>query len=608
MTHRFSSIVVMVAIVATLGSRAHASDLHALALYGEPRYSADFTHFAYANPNAPKGGRFKTAAIGQFDNFNPFILKGIPANGLNSYLFETLLTPSYDEAASHYGLIARSVTVSPNGPNGQKITFHIRTDARFHDGAPITAADVQFSFDTLMEKGHPFFRFYYRDVEKVTTTDPSSVTFHLAPNAAKELPLIIGSQLPILAKHFWQNHDFSEPLLTPPISSGPYRISDFAFNQRVIYTRDENYWGRHLAVNQGRHNFDTIHIDYYRDATVALEGFRSHAYDFRAENQAKAWAHGYAWDDVTNGFVIVEEIPHQIPTGMQGFVFNTRKTIFRDSRVRQALILLYDFAWANRNLFHNAYTRSTSYFSNSELAARGEPSPEEKQLLKPFAHQLPPETLTSAYEAPVAHEKNGMRPLMREARRLLQDAGWSLNQQKMTHQKTGDTLQFEILLRNPQFERVVAPYIQSLKRLGIDARLRLIQDDSQYQKKLDDFDFDMVVSVFPASITPGNELRDLFSSQAADTSGSRNLAGIRHEAVDSLVERIITADDRAAVIVSVKALDRVLLWNHYVVPHWHIGYFRIAWWNMFSRPAIQPPYNLALDFWWYDQEKAASIP
>ncbi|MBC6444368.1 MAG: ABC transporter substrate-binding protein [Alphaproteobacteria bacterium GM202ARS2] len=594
--------VVAICLSAPAYSQEESSG-YGLALHGQPKYPEGFEHFDYANPNAPKGGRIRLATIGSFDSFNPFILKGVAASGLTAYVFETLMTNSADEPYTQYGLIAERAHIAPDNTS---VTFTLRDDARFHDGSPITADDVVFSFQTIIDKGHPFYKSYFRDVKDVKALSERTVVFSFHTDTNKELPLIIGSGLQIMSRAWWDNHDFAKSLHVPPMGSGPYKVADFDSGKYVVYERNKDYWGKDLNVNKGRYNFDTLHIDYYRDATVARQAFKAGDYDFTREFQAKAWANDYDFPARQDGHVIVEEIPHQMVSGMQGFVFNTRRFLFRDRRVRIAMNYAYDFEWSNKALFHNAYTRTTSYFDNSELASRGPISKEEAQRLAPFKEQLPPEVFDAVYEPPSGGTR-GIRSALRKAQRLLQEAGWVLRDNQLVHTESGQPFQFEMLVRNPAFERVVAPYKRNLEKLGIKVNIRTIQDDSQYQKRLDEFDYDMITVVYGASLSPGNEQADYWSSAAATTKGSRNYAGAQSPVIDALVSGVINAQSRLDLVHAVRALDRVLLSYHFVVPHFHIQVFRIAWWNRFSRPDVLPPYTFTLDFWWVDKEKDANL-
>ncbi len=600
----FARMIILAGLLGITVSGALAEEpiwRHGAAMHGEPRYPADFTHYRYADPAAPKGGSLRMARIGSYDNLNPYILKGVSAPGL-SYLFETLMDPSSDEAFSQYGRIAQTVRM----PEDRSwVSFRLRPQARFQDGQPITAEDVIFSFETIMEYGHPFYRSYFSAVESVEESGPGEVTFRFKPGDNRELPLIIGSGVPVLSKAYWSGRDFSQTTLEPPVGSGPYRITAVDPGRSITYERDPDYWGKDLAVNAGRYNFDRITYDLYRDQTVALEAFKAGDYDFRSENASKTWATGYNFPAREQGLVTVEEIVHANPTGMQGYVFNTRQAIFADPQVREALSLAFDFEWSNRNLFYDAYTRTQSYFSNSELAATGLPEGKELAILEPYRDRLPVEVFEAAYQAPSS--ANGIRNNLRLARRLLQEAGWEIRDGILTHAQTGMVMEFEILLRSPLFERITNPFRKNLERLGITTRLRTLQDDSQYQKRMENFDFDMAVGLFPQSLSPGNEQADMWSSDAAQRPGSRNIAGVSDPVIDGLVEEIIAAPDREGLIARTRALDRVLLWGHYVIPHYHIRSFRVAYWDRYDRPAIAPDYSLGLDFWWFDPARAARI-
>lgn len=579
---------------------------HGLAMHGDLKYKSDFKHFEYANPNAPKGGMIRLNAIGTFDSLNPFILKGNPAAGIG-FIFETLTVNANDEPFSVYGLLAETIEM----PQDRSwVIFNLRKEARWHDGTSVTSEDVIFSFEALTTKGHPFYRMYYHDVIDVVAQGKLKVKFIFEKGSNPELPLIMG-QLTIVQKAYYSEHDFAKTSLDVPMGSGPYKIKDVKPGRSITYERDPNYWGRDIAVNKGRYNFDTMRYEYYRDATIALEAFKAGEYDFRFENTAKVWATAYKGPAFDNRKIIKEELPDANPTGMQAFVFNMRRKIFQDKRTRQALTYLFDFEWTNENLFYSAYTRTESYFSNSELASTGLPGPDELQLLNPYRDKLPKEVFTKAYKAPSTAGNNSLRENIRIAHRLLREAGWYLDEGKLYYhdRQTNTTipLKFEILLINPGFERIVVPFKQNLERLGIEVDIRLV-DSSQYINIVQEFDFDMIVTVWGQSLSPGNEQRNMWSSDAADTSGTRNYAGINNEVVDALIEEVIKARDRQELITACKALDRVLLWGHYCVPHWHIRAYRIAYWNMFDRPTVKPKYALGfVDTWWIDQDKLEEL-
>ncbi len=597
MNHLLMRVALGVLLAAGFAWPGAAQDIlwqHGLALHGDIKYARDFTHFEYVNPNAPKGGEMRLAGIGTFDSLNPFILRGSPPSGLGM-TFDTLTVQSLDEPFSEYGLIAEAVQV----PNDHSwVAFALRPEARFHDNTPVTAEDVIFSLQLLQTKGHPFYRAYYANVSKAEAHGPHQVTFFFTGPENRELPLIVG-QMPVLSKAYWQDREFDRTTLDIPLGSGPYRVAQVDPGRSITYERVRDYWAADLPVNKGRHNLDTLRYEYFRDVNVALEAFKAGQYDFRQEYVARLWATGYDGPALRQGRIIMEEIPHELPTGMQGFVFNTRRPVFRDPLVREALGLVFDFEWSNQNLFHGAYARTTSYFSNSELAAAGLPSPAELELLDPHRESLPDRVFTLRYQPPVTDGTGNIRAQLRAALDLLAQAGWEVSprDRKLRNTASNDLLEFEILLNDPVFERVCLPYVRNLERLGVSARVRTV-DATQYQNRINDFDFDMTVNVFPQSLSPGNEQRDFWTSEAAVTPGSRNIAGVQYPVVDELVELVISAPDRVSLITRTRALDRVLLWGHYVVPHWHSRVFRVAYWDKFARPDITPKYGLALDAWW----------
>jgi len=581
-----------------LAGAAWAAPQHGMALYGEPKYGPDFRHFDYVNPEAPKGGKATLSAIGSFDTLNPYTLRGVPAAGL-ALTYDTLMAGSADEAFTEYGLLAESIEV----PEDRSwVAFVLRPEARWHDGRPVTVDDVIFSFNTLVET-HPFYRGYYAPVAKVEAEGERRVRFSFKPGDNRELPMILG-QLPVLPKHYWQGKTFTQTTLEPPLGSGPYKVAAVDPGRSIVYERVADYWGKDLPVNRGRYNFDRLAYEYYRDATVALQGFRGGLYDFRQENVAKTWATGYDFPAVKDGRVKVEEIPHKIPAGMQGFVFNTRRPVFADPKVRWAIAHAFDFDWTNETMFHGAYKRTDSYFENSELQSQGLPGPLEMKLLEPLRAQIPPEVFTKTYEPPKGGNPQAQRRNLLEAKRLLDETEWEVRGGTRVHRGTGQPLAFEILLDSPTFERVALPFIENLKRLGVQASVRTV-DTSQYQNRIRDFDYDMVVNVWGQSLSPGNEQRDFWGSRSADDPGSRNLAGVRNPAVDALIDAIVRAGSKEELHAAVAALDRVLLWSHYVVPHWYNGTFRVAYWNRLKRPAAVPPYSLAFDAWWAGEGAAA---
>jgi microcin C transport system substrate-binding protein len=589
-------------LVLATPSFGHAQDVvpaHGVAMHGDLKYGPDFEHFDYVNPNAPKGGTVTFSAVGSFDSFNPYIIKGEPAVGI-SLLYESLTTQSLDEPFSEYGLLAETIEM----PEDRSwVAFTLRPEARWHDGKPVTVEDVVWSLETLRDKGAPFYRYYYKNVKSVEPAGERRVKFTFDETTNRELPLIIG-QLPILPKHYFEGREFDRTSLEPPLGSGPYRIKSFEPGRNVVYERVEDYWGANLPVNRGSYNFDAIRYEYYRDANVALEAFKAGAYDLRQENTAKFWATAYTGPMFDAGWIVKEEIPHQLGTGMQGFAFNLRRPLFQDPKVRQALAYGFDFEWTNRTIMYGQYERTESYFSNTELAAEGLPSEAELALLEPFRDQLPEEVFTEVYRAP-STEEGGIRQNLRTALRLLGEAGWQVEGGKLVNAQ-GQPFRFEILLNGPSFERHTLPFVKNLERLGIEATVRTV-DPAQYQNRMDNFDFDVTVESFGQSLSPGNEQRDYWGSEAADIPGSRNAIGIKDPVVDRLVEQIIEAPAREDLVTATRALDRVLLWGHYVIPHWHIRTFRVAHWNKFDRPDTTPPYGLPVFSWWVDPVKVAAV-
>jgi microcin C transport system substrate-binding protein len=572
----------------------------ALSMYGDLKYPPGFKHFQYVNPAAPKGGDVKMAAFGTFDTLNPFTLKGVAAAGLGE-MFDTLMIGSTDEAFSQYGHVAETIETPADR---SWVAFTVRPQARFHDGTPMTADDVIWTFETLKTKGQPFYRSYYANVARAEKLGERKVKFSFSPGDNRELPLILG-QLPVLSKAYWGKRDFEKTTLEPPLGSGAYKIESFEAGRSITYRRVKDYWGAKLPVKVGTDNFDTIRYDYYRDTNVAIEAFKAGQYDLRLENVAKNWATAYTGPAVTQGMIKKEEIKNEIPTGMQGFVFNTRRPAFQDARVRRALGYTFDFEWTNKNLFYGAYTRTKSYFSNSELASSGLPGPDELAVLEPFRGKVPDDVFTKEYKPPVTDGSGNVRDGAREALRLLGEAGWTVKGGRLVNAR-GEPLAFEILIDDPTWERIVLPFVKNLERLGVAARVRTV-DAAQYQKRIDEYDFDMVVSVWRQSLSPGNEQRDFWGSAAARTPGTRNLAGIRDPSVDRLIELLIQAPDRKALVARTRALDRVLLWGFYVIPHFHLQAFRAAYWDRFARPAVAPKYAFGFDTWWIDPRKDAAL-
>ena len=596
---KFSLLIISITFPSFL--KAEINIAHAIAMHGEPKYPDSFQYVDYANPDAPKGGKIILSSTGSYDSFNPFILKGTAAAGIGN-LYETLTTGSSDEAFTEYGLIAKTI----EWPDDRSwVAFTIREEAVWHDGKKISPEDVIWTFNTLMEKGHPFYKYYYGDVVEVIQENDNKVRFNFKGNTNLELPLIVG-QLPVLPKHYWTNKNFEETSMDIPIGSGPYKIKNFDAGRTITYELDSDYWGKNIPIKKGTENFGVIQYEYYKDRSIEREAFKSGDIDLFSENTSKDWATSYDTPAVQNGLIKKELIEHQNPQGMQGFAFNTRKEIFEDKRVREALSYAFDFEWTNKNLFYNAYKRTNSFFENSELASSGVPSGGELNLLNDYRELLPQKLFQEEYNPPKTDGSGFMRKELQEATKLLQDAGWELQEGKLINKKSGSKFEFELLLVSPAFERIVLPFKDNLAKLGIDVSVRTI-DSAQYQNRLDGFDFDMIVSTFSQSLSPGNEQRNFWGSDAAKTNGSRNIIGISNEVIDSLIEKVISAKDREDLIVTTRALDRVLLWNHYVIPQWHISAYRTLYWDIFDKPSVRPKYSLGTHTWWVDADKASTI-
>ncbi len=580
-----------------------AQAAHGIALWGDLKYPPNFQHFEYVNPKAPKGGTLKLAANAPFDSMNPFILKGVAAPGISGYLYQSLMTPSYDEPQSYYGLIADSITVSPDR---RSAVFTLNPKARWHDGAPITVADVIWSFRTLKEKGHPAYRVLFKPIT-IEKSGARQVTFHFADAAQRELPLIAAS-MPVLPKHYFDTVPFEKTTLTPPLGSGPYRVKSVDPGRTITFERVKDYWGANLPSQKGLHNFDIIQYDIYRDDVVALEGIKSHQFDFHEEYIARNWATAYDIPAVASGALIKTRIPHKIPRGMQGFLFNTRTEKFSDPHVREAIGLTLDFEWMNKVLFYDAYERNSSYFNNTDFAATGLPTKEELALLAPYRHNLPAAIFTTPYTVPTTDGSGFARANLIRAQALLDNAGWVMKDGVRTDAKTGEALTVEFLMTQRTFERVVGIMRHNLERLGIASSFRYV-DASQYQKRVDHHNFD-IISIWwnQGLFYPGSEQFMFWHSSQADIEGSQNLGGVRNKAVDALVERIQRAQTLKELIPAGRALDRVLLGEHYVIPHWNINAWRVVYWDQFGRPPITPAYNLAIDSWWDKTRTATKAP
>jgi microcin C transport system substrate-binding protein len=546
-------------LVCALGvSPAQAEAKHGLSAFGDLFYPADFKHFAFANPDAPKGGSLSLVGWGgvtTFDSLNNFILKGDAAQGLE-LLFDSLMARATDEPDAVYGLVAESGEVAPDG---MSVTFKLRPEAKFADGSPITAEDVVFSFDALKEKGHPIFGQTLADVVKAEAVDPQTVRYTFKGTLTRDLPLTVAG-LPILSKAYYATRDFAATTLEPPLGSGPYTVGDVKQGRSITYKRNPDYWAKDLPVNRGRYNFDEIKYEYFRDRTASMESFKAGTYDFREEFTSKVWATEYDFPAIRAGKVKKETIPDATPSGTQGYFLNTRREQLKDPRVRQALDLAFDFEWTNRNLFHSLYSRTESYFENSDMKAQGEPSPAELTLLQNLGAPVPPGALGPAVLPSKTDGSGTIRDKLQEAGRLLDEAGWTIKNGVRVNDK-GDRLKLEILNFEPSFERVHAPFVKNLQLLGIDATMRMV-DPAQYQRRLKSFDFDVTTQRYVMQNTPGVELRSYFGSDAAKMDGSLNLAGISDPAVDALIEKVIEAKSREELETAASALDRVLRAGH----------------------------------------------
>lgn len=571
-----------------------AAPQHAITLYGAPKYSAGFSHFEYVNPKAPKCGTLKLSSTGNFDSLNPYILKGVSAPGVATYLFQSLMMPSYDEPQTYYALIATSVEVAKDRSYAD---FTINRKARWNDGVPITAQDVVFSFDTLKNDGHPVYRVMYKPISKVEALGTYRVRFHFDDVEHLELPLIAAA-MPILPKHYYEKVAFNKTTLVPPLGSGPYEITKVEAGRSIVYERVKNYWASNLPTQKGFYNFDKIRFDIYRDDVVALEGIKSGQFDYYEEYIARNWATAYNIDAVKRGDLLKLKIPNKIPRGMQAFLFNIRRDKFSDPRVREAIGLTMDYEWMNKTLFYSAYDRSSSFFQNTEFQATGLPEGDELALLMPHKSELSPALFEKPFTVPHTDGSGYDRNNLIKAQSLLEDAGWVLRNGKRVHAKTGEPLTIEFLMTQRTFERVVSIMRKNLRRLGIDSTFRYV-DASQYQRRIDKRDFDMVSIWWNLGLFyPSTEQYTYWHSSQADVEGSQNLGGIKNPVVDELVNKILRAQSLETLRPAARALDRVLLWNHYVIPHWHLSAWRQVHWNKFGKPKIQPSYNTAVDTWW----------
>ena len=572
---------------------------YAFAVIGEPKYAVDFNHFDYVNPAAPKGGNVTLAALGTFDNFNRFALRGNAAVRTDS-LYDALFTTSDDEPGSYYPLVADRARYADDY---SWVELTINPRARFHDGSPITARDVAFTFNKFMTEGVPQFRLVYKGTT-VKAIAPLTVRIELAKPGKEDMLSLF--TLPILPEKFWKDHNLSEPLSTPPLASGPYRISDWKMGQYIVYQREKDYWGADLPVNRGRWNFDTIRYDYYLDDNVAFEAFKAGAYDVRTESSAKNWATRYIGKNFASGYIVKDEQKNNAAQDTRWLAFNIQRPVFNDRRVRQAVSMAFDFEWMNKALFYNAYSRADSYFQNTEYAARGYPNADELTLLAPLKSELPPEVFTSIYQ-PAASDGHGFdRNNLLKAGNLLTDAGWVLKGQQRINAKTGQPLRFELLLPSGGNDQWVMPFQRNLQRLGVTMDIRQV-DISQITNRMRKRDYDMMPRLWRAMPWPSSDLQISWSSEYINS--SYNSPGVASPAIDSLINQIIRWQGNKQKLLPLgRALDRVLTWNYYMLPMWYMGEDRVARWDKFSLPAVRPVYTLGFDTWWYDVNKAAKLP
>ena len=601
-TNKKSELIILsflFSVILTLIFPLQATPSHGFAIHGDLKYPADFKHFDYVNPNAPKGGLVTFGAFGSsYDTFNPFLPKGVSPSGIGS-IHCTLLSPSSDEPSSSYGYLAESVDVASDRLSA---TFQLNPNARFSDGTPVTAEDVVFTFDILRTKGAPTYKLYYQDLAKVEALNPQTVKFTFAKDT-RELPGIMG-QLPILSKKFYTQHDFTKADLTIPVGCGPYKIGKFNTGRNITYTRIPNWWGAMLPSQVGQDNFDLKYL-YFRDESVEFQAFQSGEFDFRLENTAKNWMTGYNFPAVKSGKVVRQEVTHHLPMGMQLFLFNLRKPLFQDLQVRRALAQVWDFNWVNKNLFYNSYVPATSFFDNSELASSGLPSPQELVILEKFKGQIPDSVLTEEYKPAQTDGSGRNRKNVEIANQMLENAGWIIKNGKRVNAKTGKPFQFTFLINDPAYERLLLALQRNLESLGIVMEIRTVTS-SQYIEQMDNFDFDMTMLRYQATPSPGNEQRFYWSSKA-DVPSGHNYPGLKSPAIDALVEDINNADTREELVTITKALDRVLIHSYPGIYGYYSNTSRIAYWDKFGRPAVAPQDGVGFGTWWVDPEKEKKL-
>ena len=578
---------------------AAANPSHGIAMHGDARYQSDFTNFAYVEPDAPKGGEIIFGVLGSFDSLNPLIVRGVAAAGLREYVFESLMARAMDEPFSLYGLLAETIET----PEDRSwVTFVVNPKARFSDGKPVTADDVIFSHALLRDHGRPNHRTYYAKVTKVEKVGERGVKFTFDDDGDREMPLIIGL-MPVLPAHVFSKETFEQTSLKPPVGSGPYKVTDVNPGTSITYRRNDDYWGKDLPVNRGRFNFDEVRYDYYRDGSSLFEAFKKGLYHVRSEGDPGRWALAYKIPAVNDGRIVREEFPIGVPSGMSSLVFNTRRPIFADQRVREALTLMFDFEWLNKNLYHGLYDRTQSYFDRSELSSHGRAADaRERELLAPHLDALKPEILDGTYDLPVTDGSGRNRQNRRKALELLESAGYELKDGKLANKETGAPFEFEILASTKGQERLLLSYARALERIGITARIRQV-DSAQYQRRKQVYDFDMLQNFWYASLSPGNEQSFRWSTQSADTEGTFNFPGVKSPAVDAMIQAVLGAKDRPEFVSSVRALDRTLLSGNYVIPLFHLPKQWVARWHQLRHPEDTALYGFQVSTWWQDESK-----
>ena len=592
-------LLMLLAVGGALMAAPSVTVSYYLSVHGTPKYPANFTHFDYVNPDAPKGGTLRMGTIGTYDSFNRYGQRGDFAAASESF-YDSLMVQSLDEAEVYYGLIAEKVEY----PSDYTwITFSINPKARFQDGKPITADDVVFSFNKFMTEGVPQFHIYYADV-KAEALDKLRVKFTLKKGDKAMMVSLAG--ITVFPKQYWATHKLSEPITDVPVGSGAYTVKDFKLGQYVVYERLKDYWAMDLPVNKGQLNFDFIRYDYYKDEVVSFEAFKAGQYDFYQERSAKNWATLYTGRNFDNGAIVKEMVPDDSPVGMDGMIFNIQRPFFKDRKVRQALSYALDFEWMNKNLFYGQYSRVRSYFTNTDYVATGLPDDAEKKILEPIRAKIPPEVFTEEYNPPATDGSGNIRDQVRSALALLKDAGWEIRSEKLVNVKTGEQMAFEMLIWNSADERVMLPIQKNFQRMGINVTIRTV-DSSQYQNRVWKRDFDMIRGVYPSFFYPNTDVNDVWRSNFIDS--TYNQAGVQDPAVDYLVDGILANQENAkALLAWGRALDRVLTWNLYLIPDWTLPKYRIAYWNKFSRPPVKPRYDLGVGTWWFDTAKEAKLP